>query len=152
MASIEELYQDIILEHNRQPRNFGSLPDQTHSADGLNPLCGDQIKVSLILDGSQITKIHFEGQGCAISKASASILTEALAGKTVTEARGMARKVIEAFLPHGDDLILEKDGEVAALLGVRQFPARIKCATLAWHALVCALDGDGSISTETDKG
>ena len=149
MASIEDLYQEIILEHNKRPRNFGPLPEATHKADGLNPLCGDEIKVALRLQDDRIAEIHFEGQGCAISKASASMMTEALAGKTIGEARVTARKVMDAFQPHGEDLVLEEDGEIASLLGVRQFPARIKCATLAWHALLSALNGDKSVSTES---
>jgi nitrogen fixation NifU-like protein len=149
MAGIEDLYQEIILEHNKRPLNFGPLESATHAADGLNPLCGDEIKVALELDGDTIARIQFEGQGCAISKASASMMTEALAGRTVAEARALADKVIGAFLPDGSDLVLETDGEIAALLGVRKFPARIKCATLAWHAVICALEGRGSVSTET---
>jgi nitrogen fixation NifU-like protein len=149
MAAIEDLYQDIILEHNKRPRNFGPLKGSTHHAEGLNPLCGDQLQVALFLDGKRITGLHFEGQGCAISKASASMMTEAIKGLEVREARTVASKVIKAFLPGGEDLVLEEDGEIAALLGVRQFPARIKCATLAWHALICALDGGTSVSTET---
>lgn len=149
MAEIEELYQEIILEHNKRPRNFGPLDGATNRADGSNPLCGDELKVSLRLEEGRITAIRFEGQGCAISKASASMMSESVEGKTVDEARQIADKVLGAFQRGGRDLVLEEDGEVAALLGVRKFPARIKCATLAWHALVCALDGNESVSTET---
>lgn len=149
MADIEELYQEIILEHNKRPHNFGPLKEATHQADGHNPLCGDEIKVSLRLEEDRITALHFEGQGCAISKASASMMTDAVAGRTIDEARAIADKVLHAFQPDGEDLLLEEDGEIAALLGVRKFPARIKCATLAWHALICALEGRESISTET---
>jgi nitrogen fixation NifU-like protein len=149
MAGIEDLYQDIILEHNKRPRNFGPLAGATCKADGRNPLCGDELQVSLKLEDGRISGIHFTGQGCAISKASASMMTEAISGRTVERARAMARKVLDALGPHGGDLILERDGEVAALLGVRKFPARVKCATLAWHALLCALDGGDSVSTET---
>lgn len=150
MAEIENLYQEIILEHNKRPLNFGPLVGATHTADGLNPLCGDEIKVALCLEGSTITRVQFEGQGCAISKASASMMTELLTGRTVDEARALAGKVIGAFLPNGPGLDLEKDGEIASLLGVRDFPARIKCATLAWHAVLGALDGRSAVSTETD--
>ncbi|MEX0325900.1 MAG: Fe-S cluster assembly sulfur transfer protein SufU [Puniceicoccaceae bacterium] len=149
MAEIEELYQEIILEHNKRPRNFGPLEGATHQADGLNPLCGDELKVSLRQEEGRIAALHFEGQGCAISKASASMMSEAVEGRTCDEAREIAEKVFSAFQPGGPDLVLEEDGEVAALLGVRKFPARIKCATLAWHALVCALEGSESVSTET---
>jgi len=151
MSQIEELYQEIILEHNKRPRNFGPLPGATHQADGHNPLCGDEIKVSLVVEGNRIRSIHFQGQGCAISKASASMMTEAVAGKGIAEAREVAAKVLSALRPHGNELVLERDGELASLLGVRKFPARIKCATLGWHALLCALDGKNRISTETGE-
>jgi len=150
MPSIEDLYQEIILDHNKRPRNFGPLRGATHQADGHNPLCGDEIKVSLVMAGDRIEQVHFQGQGCAISKASASMMTEAVSGKRVTEARTIADRVIAALKPHGEELVLERDGDLAALLGVRKFPARIKCATLGWHALVCALDRQPSVSTETE--
>ncbi|MEX0332726.1 MAG: Fe-S cluster assembly sulfur transfer protein SufU [Puniceicoccaceae bacterium] len=148
MAEIEELYQEIILEHNKRPRNFGPLAGATHMADGLNPLCGDELKIALQLEEGRIAALRFEGQGCAISKASASMMSEAVDGKSVEEARQIADKVLGAFQPGGTELVLEEDGEIAALLGVRKFPARIKCATLAWHALVCALEGKRAVSTE----
>lgn len=150
MADIEELYQEIILEHNRHPRHFGPLADATHRADGLNPLCGDEITVFLKVEDSRIAEIAFQGQGCAISKASASMMTELLAGLPVEAVRPEVERIIGAFRPGGPDLLLDADGEVASLLGVRSFPARIKCATLAWHAVLCALDGIESVSTETD--
>lgn len=152
MANMEDLYQDIILEHNKRPRNFGPLNGATHRADGHNPLCGDDLKVFLRLENGRIQAIHFQGQGCAISKASASMMTEAIAGRTVDQARAIALKVLQAFKPHGEELVLDRDGELAALLGVRKFPARIKCATLAWHALLCALEGGQSVSTEVEGG
>ena len=150
MAGIEDLYQDIILEHNKRPRNYGPLAGATHGADGRNPLCGDELKVSLRVEDGRISGVHFQGQGCAISKASASIMTEAVTGQTLERARQTARKMLGALQPGGQELVLERDGELAALLGVRKFPARIKCATLAWHALLCALDGGDSVSTESD--
>jgi len=151
MADIEDLYQEIILDHNKRPRNFGPLPGATHRADGYNPLCGDEIKVSLVLEGDRIKALHFQGQGCAISKASASMMTEALVGKDTRQAREIAARVIGSFKPDGEDLVLERDGELASLLGIRKFPARVKCATLGWHAFLCALDGTPSISTETGE-
>ncbi len=149
MADIEELYQEIILEHNKRPRNYGPLAGSTHQADGHNPLCGDEIKVSLVLEGDRLRSIHFQGQGCAISRASASMMTEAVAGKRITEVRRIADTVLKALQLHGPDLVLERDGELASLLGVRKFPARVKCATLGWHALLAALDGQQRISTES---
>lgn len=153
MSGIEDLYQEIILDHNKRPRHFGPLTGATHQADGLNPLCGDQLKVLLRLEGGgqgvRIGAASFQGQGCAISKASASMLTEAVTGQTPERARALAHRVLAAVQPHGEDLILERDGEVAALLGVRKFPARVKCATLAWHALLSALDSGASVSTES---
>ena len=148
MASLEELYQDIILEHNKRPRNYGPLMGATHSADGHNPLCGDEINVSLRSGDGHVEEIHFQGQGCAISKASASLLTEALAGKSIDDARMYARQVLTFLKSGGQELVLEKDGDLAALSGVKKFPARIKCATLAWHAFLTALDGGDCISTE----
>ena len=148
MASIEDLYQDIILEHNKRPHNYGPLAGATHKAAGRNPLCGDELQVSLRLENGRIAEIHFQGQGCAISRASASMMTGAVSGRSSEAARAIARKVLDAFQPHGEDLVLEKDGELAAILGVRKFPARIKCATLAWHALLSALEGGETVSTE----
>jgi len=148
MSSIEELYQEIILEHNKRPRHYGSLEEATHQAAGHNPLCGDDVRVLLKLGGNQLEDIAFTGQGCAISKASASMMTEAVLGKSVEDVRALCSKVISAMKGCGEELVLEEDGELASLLGVRKFPARIKCATLAWHALEAALDGRESISTE----
>ena len=146
---MEDLYQEIILDHNKRPRNYGPLPGATHRADGHNPLCGDELMVSLLVSGDQVEKIHFQGQGCAISKASASLMTETLPGKRTDEARAIARSVIDGIVVPGKDVIFEKAGDLAALSGVRKFPARTKCATLAWHALLCALDGGESVSTES---
>lgn len=148
MSSIEELYQEIILEHNKRPRHYGPLEEATHEAAGHNPLCGDDVRVLLKLSGNQLEDIAFTGQGCAISKASASMMTEAVLGKSVEDVRTLCSKVISAMKGCGEELVLEEDGELASLLGVRKFPARIKCATLAWHALEAALDGRASISTE----
>jgi len=145
---MEELYQEIILEHNKRPRHFGPLPGATHRADGRNPHCGDELSVSLLREGDRIVEVRFQGQGCAISKASASLMTVALSGLPADRARTLAGRVLHAFQPNGPDLLLEDDGELAALLGVRRFPARVKCATLAWHAFLCALEGGTRISTE----
>ena len=148
MTSLEDLYQDIILEHNKRPRNYGPLAGSTHSADGHNPLCGDELNVSLRMDGKQIKDIHFQGQGCAISKASASLMTEILEGKSDDEARKITQRILSILKSKDQELALESDGDLAALSGVKKFPARIKCATLAWHAFLAALDGGPSVSTE----
>lgn len=149
MPSVEDLYQEIILEHNKHPRNFGLMEDATVSADGNNPLCGDEVKVLVKLEDDGITEIKFAGQGCAISKASASIMTEALMGKSVEEAKLLSNRVLGSLTGKGTELQLETDGDIASLYGVRKFPARLKCATLAWHAFEAALEGTGSISTES---
>jgi len=149
MSSASELYQSIILDHNRAPRNFRELPDASGSAEGYNPLCGDQLKVWITLDGDRIREVTFQGSGCAISKASASLMTTVVKGKTVAE----ASKVFDSFhrMVTGqggpvDDL----PAKLAVFAGVREFPARVKCASLAWHALRNALaQGDGApVSTE----
>jgi nitrogen fixation NifU-like protein len=138
MSSASELYQSIILDHNRSPRNFRELPEASGSAEGYNPLCGDQLKVWITLEGDQISDVTFQGSGCAISKASASLMTTVVKGKTIVE----ANKVFESFhrlvTGHGgpvDDL----PAKLAVFAGVREFPARVKCASLAWHALKNAL-------------
>jgi len=148
MSDLRDLYQEVILDHNRQPRNFGPLPGADRTAEGSNPLCGDQVKVSLKMNGDILEAIAFEGAGCAISTASASLMTEALAGKTTAEARALFDR-FHALLTVGrptdpagdDDLRGEALGKLAVFTGVREFPMRVKCATLAWHTLKAALDG-----------
>ena len=142
MSELRDLYQEVILDHNRHPRNFGPLPDANRHAKGYNPLCGDRVALHLAVHGDRIDGISFEGSGCAISTASASLMTEALEGKTVPEAHELFRS-FHALLtaeppPAADDEAL---GKLVALTGVREFPMRVKCATLAWHALEAALDG-----------
>lgn len=148
MPSVEELYQEIILEHNKHPRNFGQLHQPTHFAHGNNPLCGDEISVQLKLLNGIISEVNFSGQGCAISRASASMMTEAVAGKSPREAVRIAEKLINAMQQKDQAMNLQADGDLASLEGVRKFPARIKCATLGWHALIAALQGKKSVSTE----
>jgi nitrogen fixation NifU-like protein len=150
---LRQLYQEVILDHYKKPRNFGPLAGADHTAEGYNPLCGDQVKVSVRLEGDRVADLHFEGAGCAISTASASLMTEAVKGKTVAEAEELFRRfhglvsgkgvnggAVEA---DGDDL-----GKLEALAGVRDYPVRIKCATLAWHALRSALHGGEKVTTE----
>ncbi len=145
---LSDLYQDIILDHNKRPRNFRPLPEATHHAEGNNPMCGDELEVFLRLDGDRIAEVTFQGQGCAISRASASLLTEMLTGRTVVEAHEIGADVLDLLRTKDREADLVKDGDLAALSGVRQFPARIKCATLAWHAAEAALGGEHEISTE----
>ena len=146
MSDLRDLYQEVILDHNRRPRNFGPLPEANHQAEGNNPLCGDRITVYLDLEGDRIRNISFQGAGCAISTASASLMTEALKGHSVEEARSLFHGFHEMVTKgdEGEDL-----GKLAVFTGVREYPMRVKCATLAWHTLMAALDQkDQPVSTE----
>lgn len=148
MADLRDIYQEVIFDHNRRPRNFHGMPDANHAAEGYNPLCGDKVKVFLKVEGNVIQDVSFEGTGCAISTASASLMTEALKGKTLDE----AEKLFDKF--HGvvagpEAAQLESLGKLEVLCGVREFPARVKCATLAWHTLHAALhDERQKVTTE----
>ncbi len=141
MADLTELYQSIILDHNRRPRNYGELPDADRRAEGRNPLCGDTVAVYVKLDGDRIAAVRFTGQGCAISKASASLMTAAVSGHSVSDADALFEKVHDMMLgkASGDDL-----GSLRALQGVSRFPVRVKCASLAWHALRNALHAEAA--------
>jgi len=146
---LRDLYQEVILDHNRRPRNFGPLPDANRSAEGHNPLCGDRVTVQLRVKDDRVEGISFQGSGCAISTASASLMTEALQGKTVEEAHALFKGFHDLVVrgargSDGEDL-----GKLAVFTGVREFPIRVKCATLAWHTLEAALDQkDQPVSTE----
>ena len=147
MSDLRELYQEVILDHNRHPRNFGAIPEADRTAEGSNPLCGDRVKVFLKMNGDVIEGVTFEGTGCAISTASASLMTEALRSKTPEEAEQAFEK-FHAMLTE-DKLPAADLGKLAVFSGVRQYPMRVKCATLAWHTLRAALHGEGkAISTE----
>lgn len=145
---LRELYQDIIIEHSKRPRNFRSLSNGGHHADGYNPLCGDQVTVFVELDGDVVKDVSFQGSGCAISTAAASVMTEILKGKS--------RSDIEALFESFHGLVTGKDndkaddlGKLAAFGGVSEFPTRVKCATLCWHTLRAAMEGvEAPISTE----
>jgi nitrogen fixation NifU-like protein len=141
MASdLRDLYQEVILDHNRRPRNFGTLPAANHTAEGHNPLCGDRVRLFVDVEGDRVQDIAFEGAGCAISTASASLMTEAVKGKTVAEARELFRlfhDLLTTDQTAADDPAL---GKLAVFAGVREYPIRVKCATLAWHAFQAALD------------
>jgi len=149
MNELTELYQEIILDHNKRPRNYRGIDKATHSAEGHNPLCGDEISVSLRLNGDQIEDISFQGEGCAISKASASLMTTLIKGKSLQSAKEKS-SVIKQMLTSSEepDDSLEELGDIIALSGVRRFPVRIKCATLAWHTFEAALNGKKETTTE----
>jgi nitrogen fixation NifU-like protein len=145
---LRQLYQEVILDHYKRPRNFGPLQGADHTAEGYNPLCGDQVKVSVRLEDDRVADLHFEGAGCAISTASASLMTEAIKGKTVEEAEELFQRfhgLVSGKIAPDDD---EDLGKLEALAGVRDYPVRIKCATLAWHALRAALHGGEKVTTE----
>jgi nitrogen fixation protein NifU and related proteins len=149
MTELNELYQEVILDHNRKPRNFRKMEDASNTVEGFNPLCGDHITVYVKMDGDRIGDISFEGAGCAISKASASMMTASLKGKSTEEAEAAFDRVHEMLT--SDDAAPDEDalGSLVVLAGVREFPARVKCATLSWHAMRNALHGEGAtVSTE----
>lgn len=147
MSDLRDLYQEVILDHNKHPRNFRSVEPHSHQANGYNPLCGDRVTIQLSIEDGVIANIGFQGDGCAISTASASIMTEVLEGKTVEEAQGLFDQFHD--LVTRDDAYPEVAlGKVAVLAGVRDYPMRVKCATLAWHTLHAALEEKEGISTE----
>lgn len=153
---LRELYQDVILDHQQDPRNFGVLENSTHHAEGFNPLCGDRIQLALQMDGDRIQQVMFQGSGCAISTASASMMTEALAGKTRAEAEALSQQFRDLVTGHSPDTEDSASGgssqlgNLRVLSGVQRFPVRVKCATLAWHTLNSALidTPDEPVSTE----
>jgi nitrogen fixation NifU-like protein len=148
---LRELYQEIILDHSRHPRHFGPLADANHTAEGHNPLCGDRVKIYLAVDPStdRIADVSFEGRGCAISVASASLMAELLKGRSIADAERLMGGFLH--LVKGEDAqSLDKDDKetLEVMAGVSAFPMRVKCATLAWHTMKAALDGDASARTE----
>ena len=147
MNELQTLYQEVLLDHYRSPRNRGRLASATGRAEGHNPLCGDRIAVEVEVAGERLQGVAFEGAGCAISTASASLMTEAVAGKTPTEIGALFEQFRKAVTgdPTAD---VEPLGKLAVLCGVKDFPMRVKCATLAWHTLLAALAGGGKVSTE----
>lgn len=150
MSDLNELYQQVILDHNKKPRNFKVLETANRAQEGYNPLCGDQLKLYLELDGEMVKDIAFQGQGCAISKASASMMTAAIKGKSKDEAETMFEefhKMVKGELdPETEENHL---GRLKIFAGVREFPARVKCASLSWHTLRAALEGSKeAVSTE----
>jgi nitrogen fixation protein NifU and related proteins len=148
MSELRELYQEVILEHSRKPRNFRALEHANHKAEGFNPLCGDHFTVYLDVKDGAINDIGFQGSGCAISKASASMMTQSLKGKTAAEAEELFTKFHDVVTGHAEGTE-ENLGKLAVFSGVSEFPLRVKCATLAWHALRAALHGQQeAVSTE----
>jgi nitrogen fixation NifU-like protein len=146
---LKDLYRDVIVDHNRNPRNFGKLDPSDAHADGHNPLCGDRLTMYVNLDQDRIRDVKFEGAGCAISVASASLLTEAVKGKSKDEVHALYEQVHELLTKHDATVDIASLGKLAALSGVREFPARVKCASLCWHTLNAALDRQAdAVSTE----
>jgi len=146
-SELQDLYQEVILDHNRRPRNFRAL-DAGRKAEGFNPLCGDRLMVYLSVNDGVITDVSFQGSGCAISKASASLMTEAVKGKTVAEAQTLFER-FQQMITASSDAPVASLGKLDVLAGVRQFPVRVKCASLAWHTLRAAVDAqDTVVSTE----
>ena len=151
MSELSDLYQEVILDHNRKPRNWGLLPDATHRAEGHNPLCGDHLTLTLKLDGGALEAVGFQGESCAICKASASMMTTAVKGRTsrdaeqlVQEFRDMATGKLDPARPH-------HLGRLTVFAGVRDLPTRVKCAILPWHTLHAALNSEASVTTEAEE-
>ncbi|MBI4550399.1 MAG: SUF system NifU family Fe-S cluster assembly protein [Candidatus Omnitrophica bacterium] len=153
MADLNELYQEMILEHNTKPRNFRAIADASRKTEGYNPLCGDRITLFLKMENGRVADISFQGSGCAISKASASMMTTVIKGKTKPEAEALA-DVFRRMVSSGAQAAPEAVGKLAVFAGVSEFPARVKCATLAWHTLLAGLEEktDHPVTTEGENG
>lgn len=144
-----DLYRELILDHSRNPRHFGKLDPCTHESDGINPLCGDKLHLYLSIEDGKIDAASFEGTGCAISVASASLMTDAVIGMSIDEAQRYFTAITERLTQSGSDTPVIIDEKFEALDGVREYPARVKCATLAWHALHAAISGQNKpVTTE----
>ena len=147
MSDLSDLYQEVILDHNRRPRNFHALADASHTADGHNPLCGDRLRLYLKVENGIVSDVGFEGAGCAISKASASMMTDAIKGRTVGEVDALFER-FHRMVTTPPDRPVEDMGKLSSLAGVREFPVRVKCASLAWHTLKAAMAQQTKASTE----
>jgi len=147
---LRELYQEVILDHSKRPRNFRELPGANRRAEGHNPLCGDRATVYLLVEGDVVRDVSFEGSGCSISTASASMMTDALKGKTLAEARALFERFHELVTadPSKTAAASAELGKLAVFAGVHEFPMRVKCASLAWHTMKAALEGGASATTE----
>ena len=150
MNDLKDLYRDVIVDHNRSPRNFRKIADASRSQEGFNPLCGDKLTVYLTLDGEKISDLSFEGSGCAISVASASLMTERLKGKTRAEALELFDEMHGLLTSSDASVDTDSLGKLAALSGVREYPSRVKCASLCWHTLKGALDDTRHIPVSTE--
>ena len=151
MNELQDLYREVILDHNRQPRNFGELDDADRVIDGVNPLCGDHLTLYVKLDGETVEDIRFKGTGCAISVASSSLMTERVKGSSLQDSLALFEKIHTMLTVADDDQAASIEGldKLAALSGARDYPSRVKCASLAWHALKTALSGpDDRVTTE----
>lgn len=147
MSDLRDLYQEVIIEHGRRPRNFGQLPEATCQAHGKNPLCGDQIVIYLSVKNDTIDDVKFDGEGCAICTASASLMSEHLKGKTVEAAKQIFDTFHRLITESGYTLTDDSLGKLVILAGVAEYPARVKCATLAWHTLINALENNHVVAT-----
>ena len=147
MSDLNELYQEVILDHNRRPRNFRTIEGASHHADGPNPLCGDRLSLYVQVAGGRIADVAFVGSGCAISKASASLMTDAVKGQPLADVEDMFQR-FHRMVTTPPDQPVEQMGKLSVLAGVREFPVRVKCASLAWHTLKAALDREAAVSTE----
>jgi nitrogen fixation protein NifU and related proteins len=148
-SDLRDLYQDVILEHNKRPRNYRSIPDADAEQEGYNPLCGDRLTLYLKLSGDRVEDAAFQGHGCAISTSSASLMTDAVKGRTKAEVQLLFDQFIRLIRKESPVPGKEEIGKLAVFSGVWEFPARVKCASLAWHTLHAALEGkDGKVSTE----
>ena len=145
---LKDLYRDVIVDHNRNPRNFRAMPDADRKAEGFNPLCGDRLTLFVKLEDGRISDVSFDGSGCAISVASASLLTESVKGRTVADAEELFATMHDLLTKQDVAVDLPALGKLGALSGVREFPARVKCASLCWHTLDAALHQQDSVSTE----
>ena len=147
MSDLADLYQEVILDHNRRPRNFRRMADASHTAEGYNPLCGDRLTLYLKVAGDVIDDVSFEGSGCAISKASASMMTDELKGRTIADADALFER-FHRMVTTPPDQPAPDMGKLSSLAGVREFPVRVKCASLAWHTLRAALAREARTTTE----
>ncbi len=147
MSELSDLYQEVILDHNKRPRNYRILERPSHHAEGYNPLCGDRLDLFLNVEAGRIADVGFQGSGCAISRASASLMTDAVKGRSVAEVRELFGR-FHRMVTTPPDLEVEDLGKLSVLAGVREFPVRVKCASLAWHTLKAALDREERTTSE----